>query len=190
MQILQSKILFYFFALALLGASSTVLAADAKGRMNFTTKSEKARAHFEQGLAKYDRARLKEATALFQQSIEADPNFAMAQLFRGLAGDSSSHIRKAAELAGNVTESERLLILSWNAQLESQTLKAVEYMEQAVKALPQEARLRVRLAQLYSATGRRDDAVAELKRAIDNDPKFAGSETKWKGHRVDEIELL
>ncbi len=63
-------------------------AAQEKAKLTFTTHSEKARSFFEQGLAKYDRARSKEATGLFQQALEADPNFAMAHLFRGLAGDS------------------------------------------------------------------------------------------------------
>lgn len=157
----------------LCGSGFRSSAAQEKGKMTFTTQSEKARSFFEQGLAKYDRARPKQATALFQQAIEADPNFAMAQLFSGLAGDSVPHIRKAAEMVDKVTEPERLFILSWKAQLESQLLKAAEHMEQAVKLLPAEARLRMRLAVLYNATNRRDEAVAELKRAIESDPKFA-----------------
>jgi len=147
--------------------------AQEKAKLTFTTHSEKARSFFEQGLAKYDRARSKEATGLFQQALEADPNFAMAHLFRGLAGDSVPHIRKAAEMAEKVTEVERLFILSWKAQSDSQLLKAAEQMEQAVKLLPTEARLRMRLAVLYNATNRRDEAIAELKRAIESDAKFA-----------------
>ncbi len=100
----------------LCGSGFRSSAAQEKGKMTFTTQSEKARSFFEQGLAKYDRARPKEATALFQQALEADPNFAMAHLFRGLAGDSVPHIRKAAEMAKKVTEPERLFILSWKAQ--------------------------------------------------------------------------
>lgn len=157
----------------LCGFSFPSSAAEERGKMTFTTQSEKARNLFAQGLAKYDRARPKEATVLFQQAIEADPNFASAHLFRGLAGDSVPHIRKAAEIADKVSEPERLLILSWKAQLDSQLLKAVEHIEQAVKLLPTEARLRMRLAQLYNATNRRDEAIAELKRGIKSDPKFA-----------------
>lgn len=159
--------------LVLCGSTFRSTAAQEKGKMTFTTQSSKARSFFERGLAKYDRARAKEATALFEQALEADPNFAMAHLFRGLAGDSVPHIRKAAEMTENVPESERLFILSWKAQADSQLLKAVEHMEQAVKLLPGEARLRMRLAVLYNATNRRTDALAELNRAIKSDPKFA-----------------
>ncbi len=157
----------------LCGSAFQSAAAEEKGRLTFTTHSAKARSLFDQGLAKYDRARSKEATALFQQAIEADPSFAMAHLFRGLAGDSVPHIRKAAEMVGKVTEPERLFILSWKEQADSQLLKAAEHMEQAVRLLPDDARLRMRLAVLYNATNRRADALVELKRAIEADPKFA-----------------
>jgi Tfp pilus assembly protein PilF len=85
-------------------------APDDKSRMVYTTRSEKARSLFEKGLAMYDGAQPKPATALFDKAIEADPNFALALLFRGLVGDSNSHIRKAAELSGTASEAERLLL--------------------------------------------------------------------------------
>ncbi|MCA1632504.1 MAG: tetratricopeptide repeat protein [Acidobacteria bacterium] len=153
--------------------ASVSWASDGGGKMTATTQSEKARALFEQGLAKYDRARPKEATALFQQAIEADPKFALGHLFRGLAGDTNASIRRAAELSPGASEPERLFIAGWKAQLDSQLLKAVEYTEQAVKLLPTDARLRTRLAQLYNATSRREEALAEFKRAAASDPKFA-----------------
>ena len=153
------------------------LAADERGKMTITTQSEKARSLFEQGLAKYDQARPREAAPLFQQAFEADPKFALAYLFHGLAGDSVPHMRKAAEMVEGVSEPERLFILGWKAQLDSQLLKAVEHMEGAVKLLPTDARLRVRLAQLYNATNRRAEAVAEFKRAIEIDPKFAPAQS-------------
>ena len=173
MRRLRFKLIVCFSLVLFCADGLRVLATDGSAKMTFTTKSKEARIFFEQGIAKYDRARPKEATALFQQALEADPNFAMAHLFRGLAGDSVPHIRKAAEMAKKVTEPERLFILSWKAQVDSQLLKAAEQMEQAVQLLPAEARLRMRLAVLYNATNRRDEAVAELKRAIASDPKFA-----------------
>ncbi len=148
-------------------------AAAVQAKLTLTTKSEKARALFVQGLAKYDRARLREAAPLFRQAVEADPKFALAYLFAGLAGDSIPDMRKAAELIEGVSEPERLFILGWKAQVDSQLLKAVEHAEGAVKLLPTDARLRVRLAQLYNATNRREQAAAEFKRAIEADPKFA-----------------
>ena len=141
--------------------------------MSASTTSEKARALFDEGLAKYDRARPREAAPLFRQAVEADPKFALGYLFAGLAGDSVPDMRKAAELVGGVSEPERLFILGWKAQIDSQLLKAVEHTEQAVKLVPADARLRVRLAQLYNATNRREEAAAEFRRAIEADSKFA-----------------
>lgn len=163
------------FMLLICAESTQILAMDGSARMAFTASSKEARMLFEQGLALYDRARLKDATPLFNKAVEADANFLMAYLFRGLAGDSVPDIRKAAEMLDKVavTEPERLFILSWRAQSDSQTLKAAEYMEQAVKLLPSDARLHMRLAQLYDATNRRQEAIVELKRALEGDPKFA-----------------
>ncbi|CAN5449272.1 hypothetical protein BH20ACI3_BH20ACI3_21330 [soil metagenome] len=173
MRQVQFRLTLCLFIFLLCGSCFRSFAAQEKGKLTFTTQVEKARRFFEQGLAKYDRARPKEATALFQQALEADPNFAMAHLFRGLAGDSVPHIRKAAEMVDKVAEPERLFILSWKAQVDSQLLKATEVMEQAVKLLPADPRVRMRLAVLYNATNKREEAFAELKRAIESDAKFA-----------------
>lgn len=52
-------------------------------------------------------------------------------------------------------------------------MSAIEHVERAIKLLPSDARLRVRLAQLYNSATRRDDALAEIKRAMEIDQKFA-----------------
>ncbi|MDQ3648889.1 MAG: hypothetical protein M3458_01155, partial [Acidobacteriota bacterium] len=103
--------------------------------MNITTQSKEARTFFNEGLTKYDHAQVKGAVALFQQAVEADPQFALAYLFLGLADFSMTHIRQAAELVDNVTEAERLLILSYKEHFESRHLKAVEHIERAVELL-------------------------------------------------------
>lgn len=152
-----------------------IFATGDGAKMTFTTKSKDARARFDEGLALYDRSRLKDATPLFNKGVEADPGFVMGYMFRGLAGDSVPDIRKAAAMldSTNVTEPERLFILGWKAQADSQTVKAAGFMEQAVKLLPSDPRLRMRLGQLYEATNRRNEAIVEYKRAIESDPKFA-----------------
>ncbi|MDQ2974820.1 MAG: tetratricopeptide repeat protein, partial [Acidobacteriota bacterium] len=147
--------------------------ADGKAVLTFTTQVEKARTLFHEGLTKYDQVRAKEAAALFSRAIELDPVFAMAYLFRGLAGDSVPDIRKAADLAGNLPEPERLFITSFRSQYDNELPKAIEHAERATKLLPSDARLRVRLAQLYNSATRRDEALAEIKRAIEADPNFA-----------------
>lgn len=148
-------------------------AADAETGLTFTTRLEKARTLFQQGLTKYDQVRAKEATTLFRQATDVDPQFAMAYLFRGLAGDSVPDIRKAADLAASLPEPERLFIISFRAQYDNELVKAIEHVERAIKLLPSDARLRVRLAQLYNSATRRDDALAEIKRAMEIDQKFA-----------------
>ncbi len=141
--------------------------------MIITTQSEEARALFEQGLNLYDHARRGEAIALFQQAVGVDPGFALAHLFYGLAEFSIAQIREAAELADHVTDAERQFILCYKEHFDSQHLKAIRHIERAIELLPKEARFHMRLAQLYRATGRRDEAVTELMRAIEFDPKFA-----------------
>lgn len=95
-------------------------AADAETGLTFTTRLEKARTLFQQGLTKYDQVRAKEATTLFRQATDVDPQFAMAYLFRGLAGDSVPDIRKAADLAASLPEPERLFIISFRAQYDNE----------------------------------------------------------------------
>ncbi len=147
--------------------------AEGKSNLTFTTKVEKARTLFLRGLTKYDQVRPTEATALFRQAVEADPQFAMAYLFRGLAGDSVPDIRRAADFVASLPEPERLFILSFKAQYDNELNKAIEHAERAVKLLPSEARLHVRLAQLYNSATRRDDALLEIKKATEIDQQFA-----------------
>ncbi|MBA3357019.1 MAG: hypothetical protein H0U18_13990 [Pyrinomonadaceae bacterium] len=116
MRRLRREIALCCCAIALCSLALQSTAADERLEVTFTTRVEKARTLFQQGLTKYDQVRAKEATALFQQAIEAAPLFAIAYLFRGLAGDSVPDIRKAAELAGNLPEAERLFIVSFKAQ--------------------------------------------------------------------------
>lgn len=147
-------------------------AGDGKSALTFTTRVIKARTLFEQGLTKYDQVRAKEATALFAQAIDLDPTFAMAYLFRGLAGDSVPDIRKAADLAGRLPEPERLFIISFQLQYDNELFKAIEHVERAIKLLPSEPRLRVRLAQLYNSATRRGEALGQIDEATKIDSKF------------------
>lgn len=149
--------------------------SDAAGaeRMAFTTSSRDARRLFAQGLDAYDRAHPRQAVPLFDKALQADPRFALASLYRGLSGDSNPHIRKAAELAAGASEAERRLILGWVAQLDSKLAEAVGHAEAAVEQRPAEPRLRLRLAQLYNATDRREEAVTHLREATRADPAFA-----------------
>lgn len=153
---------------------STVWSDSAtRQELTWSTNSPKARALFDRGLAKYDRVRYKEAAELFRQAFVEDPEFAAALLFRGLAGDSIPDIRRSRELAGKVPEPEQLFIQSYKAHYDGKLPEAIESAEKAVKLLPREPRLRLRVAQLQRAALRRPEALAEAQGAIAIDPAFA-----------------
>jgi len=121
--------------------------------ITFTTKSNRALQYFLDGLDKNDNFYNDEARALFGKAIELDPEFAIAYYYWAYTSvsqdDFQSRLSKAVELADNVSEPERLLILSQKAISDDSIGRAEELLERLVKICPEGKRAHYTLGFFY-----------------------------------------
>jgi len=145
--------------------------------LTFTTKSPEAQRLFLEGLENNDFFYFDEAREFFEKATVADPEFAMAYYYWALtattAADFQERLDKAVELAENVTEPERLIIMSLKAGNEDNAGLARERLEQMVSLLPEGKRAHLILSTSYYVQQEWDLAEKELRAAIGIDPGFA-----------------
>ncbi|NIQ76957.1 MAG: hypothetical protein GTN93_02405, partial [Anaerolineae bacterium] len=121
--------------------------------LTFTTSSPEALRLFMEGLEQNDFFYFEEARGLFRRAIEADPEFAMAHYYWALtattAPDFQERLARAVELAENVSEPERLIILSTHAGNEDNAALARQRLEEVVQLLPRSKRAHTILGTYY-----------------------------------------
>ena len=118
------------------------------------------------------------ALARFQDSVKADPEFALAyarlgQTYANLGYDNEAEqaARHGVDLSGNLPAREKYLISANYARVVNDNAKAIEAYENLVKVSPDDADLLFDLAGLYSSTSSFDKARALYKKLLDRDPK-------------------
>ena len=147
-----------------------------------TTNSIEAYRAYVEGLTLNSRSYFTEAKAAFEKAVELDSNFAMANfylsMFQQTAGEaflSWKSFQKAVELADDVTECERLQILSVNYMKLNQRDKAIEILNQLIKQYPHEIFPYTSLTVLYKRSLLDPQKMIEICRlGLKNNPSF-----KW-----------
>ena len=142
-----------------------------------TTKSEEARKLYDEGQALFDQIRFHDAHQKFQQAAAKDPTFAMAHYQLAITSPSNketvAHTKEAVALAGKASEGERLTILGFQAAINGDPAKSLEYAKEAVKKYPGDERARQNLAFAYSTQQDNEKAADELNKAIEINPNFS-----------------
>jgi eukaryotic-like serine/threonine-protein kinase len=118
------------------------------------------------------------AVPLFQRAVQLDPNFAMTYASLGTSqfdlGETSlaaENTRKAYELRGRVSESEKFYIECQYYQFAIGDLeKARQVNELWAQTYPRVSVPLANLANIFSQLGQHDKALAELLQAISLDP--------------------
>ena len=113
-----------------------------------------------------------------QESVKADPEFALAysrlaQTYANLGydneADQASH--RSIDLSQGLPAREKYLIAANHARITNDNAKAIETYETLVKVSPNDPDLLSELAGLYSATGAFDKGRELYQRLLDHDPK-------------------
>ncbi len=160
-------------------ARTQVAAADADVvmMMPLTTSSEEARQHFLLGQRALDMGRTVEANQHFQKALETDPGFAYAYLNIANTGNSldefRANLQRAVELAGAVSEEERLLIGIAQKGFENDLEGQRQLAQQLVEIQPRSPRAWLDLATVQSALGQEEEARASMSKAAEISPAFA-----------------
>ena len=151
-----------------------------------TTKSPDAYRAYVEGLTLTHRNYFAEAKAAFEKAVKLDSNFAMAyfylSIFQLTVGEkflSWKSLKKAAELAENVTDSERLQILSTNYTVLHKLDKAIETLKKLIQLYPHEIFPYTSLSVIYTRSlFEPKKSIETCRLCLKNNPTFKWS---WNG---------
>lgn len=162
-----------FLVCLLMGSSIQINAQD----LPLTTTSEEAKATFIEGRELFDNIRFDEARDVFDQALQEDPNFAIANVYRALTATTDTdfvhYLSQAVSVKSEVSDGERLLIESIHANAKSQPMEAISNLKEAIELYPQDKRLHHMLGIAYQGVNMNDKAEEKYRSSIDIDPEFA-----------------
>jgi tetratricopeptide (TPR) repeat protein len=175
----QQAELKYRMGLALLDMNRV---AEAEKLLNAAAQAEPTKADFQVGLAALwqKRGNTEEQERCLKAAINVDPNCFAAQ--RGLAellfelhqpAEAAKHYAKASQIQA---PDVRLLVGFSDALAASgDTTNALVQLNKAAKLAPTNAVVELKSANLYSATGQSERAIAAYRKVLDSDPKNIGA---------------
>jgi tetratricopeptide (TPR) repeat protein/TolB-like protein len=154
-----------------------------QGIEDVTTSSVDAYRFFAQGMQHHERLEEREAQAMFEKAIAADPGFAMAHAKLSVVHANQGDMPRAREYAAQALQradrlppAERYYIEGRYYSLDPSTLnKAVAAYQAAVDAVPDLTAARNNLAQLLLQSQRHTEALAHLEELRRRGMTFPGT---------------
>lgn len=165
--------------LALVAGSLAMLGCgkEESGKIPLSTNSAEARQYFLEGRELQEKLRGSESLVYFRKAVEADSTFAMAYLYLAFAQSSASdffvNYYKATSLLSDVSEGERLWILSVEAGINGEAGKQENLLRRLVKAYPDDERAHTQLGNFYFGRQEYPQAIEEYERARAIDPELS-----------------
>lgn len=142
-----------------------------------TTSSKEALDYFLQGRDKLENFENTAAASLFDKAIEADTNFAMAYLFRSLAGGGlevrMSNLEEATAHAKNVSEAEQNYIAMVQAAYAGNNYQQKEYLDKLITDFPFDKRVRLDAGNYYYNNNDYPNALMQFSKSAELDALFA-----------------
>lgn len=142
-----------------------------------TSQSDEAKTLFDEGRVLFDNLRVDEARNLFDEALQKDPNFAMANLYMALSANTDAnftkYLSKAVSAKSEVSDGERMLIESVKANHDNQPMQAISTLREAEERYPQDKHLHQFLGIAYQNTNQYDKTMDEYNKAIAIDASFA-----------------
>lgn len=169
------KIGFYISLIILFVVPLNLLAQDKE--VPITTSSKEALVFFLKGRDKFENFDSPKAALLFEQAIQADPDFAMAYLYRSQSGGGfnvfQQNLDKAVRLIDKVSEGEKYEILYSKALADGNGLKQKEYLDLLLKNFPSDKRVQTDVATYYYGINDFSKALDHFTKAAELDKNFA-----------------
>ncbi len=131
-----------------------------------TTPSLEALQNYTAGISEMNQGHFPAAVPLFERAAAADPNFAMAYYYLGVAFDnagnipgSRKYVKQAFDLAGRVSEYERDTITTMYYGATGETDKAIDAYQLGIRNFPRDWSFRNNLSELYISLGQYDEGL-------------------------------
>lgn len=142
-----------------------------------TTSSKEALDYFLKGRDKLENFENTVVANLFEQAILADPDFAMAYLYRTFAGanhkERMTNLEQAIARVNTISEAEKNLILSVQAAFSGDNRKQKEYLDKLLIDYPLDKRVHQDAGLFYFSTQDFENALKQFTIAVELDAKFA-----------------
>lgn len=172
-------------ALVLLAAGAATTTAQAPASVaadppwhanSIGTSNTTARDEFYQGLRDLDAERFIAARNHFNSAVEADPKFALGQLYAALNGaslaDYKTHLDAAARAIDGATPSEQLFVRAELKNADNDVAGQIDLAQELIQTAPDNPRLYLYLAGAQFNGNKRAESRATLERATQVDPNF------------------
>ena len=161
---------------ALVGCAAGTIASKG-AKIPLTTKSEKAREYYLQGLDLVERLRAQASIEYFEMAVAEDPDFAMAYLNLATVAASNeaffANLEKAKALIDRVSDGERLCIEAVDAGVMGLPMKQRDCYKRLVAAYPDDERAHTLLGNNYFSLQDYFLAIDEYRKATEIAPKFS-----------------
>ncbi|MEP0547223.1 MAG: tetratricopeptide repeat protein [Rhodothermales bacterium] len=146
-------------------------------RVPATTTSDDARVHYVQGLDALANADFARARTHLDAALVADPAFAIAHMYRAVAGAEGreEHMRQATTHGARASEAERQMIESYAAHLDGDHEREIALVNTLAESYPADPYPPFQVGFELYGMERYDEAVAAFQRAIAADPNFGGA---------------
>ena len=147
------------------------------GKIPLTTKSEKAKGYYVQGLSLSEKLRAQEARELFEKAVAEDPDFAMAYLQLALVATNTKsfweNLDKAVALADKASDGEKLCIMGVQAGASGFPMEQRDMYKKLVADYPNDEWAHNLLASSYFGQQDYEEAIVEYKKATEINPNFS-----------------
>lgn len=165
-----------FVLLLLIILIGTVPLAQAQ-RIPATTTSDAARVQYVAGINALAHADFARARTHFDAALVVDPSFAIAHMYRAIAGTDGreEHMREATRNGARASDAERQMIASYEAHLDGDHERELELMNTVAKAFPSDPFPSFQVGFELYGMERYDEAIAAFQHAVSIDPGFGGA---------------
>ena len=144
-----------------------------------TTSSKEAKSFFLDGREKMGNMEFVAAAPLFDKAIAADPDFALAYLYRSQSGGGldlmRSNLEKAVALTGKISEGEKELILFAKAQTDGDGAKQKEALDWLLSSFPSDKLVQVLAGEYYYSINDFTASLEHFNKAVEIDKNFASA---------------
>jgi len=148
-----------------------------EGKIPISTSSCEARDNYLTGKEFANNLQRQEALVYFEKAIEQDPEFALAYLEAGLAQSQTEeifeYVEKAVSLVDDVSEGEKLIILAWQAAINQDSEKQLEYYKELKEKYPEDEYALYNVGNYYFSQHEFEKAIGYYKRIININKEFA-----------------
>jgi tetratricopeptide (TPR) repeat protein len=161
----MKTLLNFLFAMAML---PSLLFAQSKGEMPFTSSSPEAKKLLRQAWIAYSDVKIDEADKFIKQAIEQDPKFGMAYASRWITNEEEAAKNLVMALGFPLSDDEKMYLNGLKAALGKEPTQ--EYFEPLLKKYPKDYYLHLWIM-FYCGDNNRSIEIGE--KIIKNNPKFA-----------------